>query len=67
MLRRPPALRGTLFVRELGGQNHDDETGPIGNCVAEERTGVTVGIGMAVEDDPTCENGARNDAQRVAT
>ena len=52
MLRWLPALCGTFFVQEFGGEHHDDEASPIGNCIAEKRASVRLRVGAAIEDNP---------------
>src|SRR5437868_8187966 len=58
-MRRPLALSGTALVEPLGGEHHDEQSGPVGNGVAEERAPVGVLVPAGVKHDPQREHRAR--------
>lgn len=63
---RLSALGRSSFIHELGGQNSDHQTSPIGDGVAKKRAPVGIGIGVDVERNPAEQNDNGGNAQRVA-
>src|SRR4051812_25555368 len=64
-MRRPLALLGANLVEPLGGHHHDEQSGPIGGGVAEERAPVRVLVPAGVENDPKREHRARRQRERM--
>ena len=49
---RSAALRRPDLVQVLGGEYSDDRTGPVGDRIPEEASGMRTGIGAPIETDP---------------
>ena len=54
------------FKEIFGGQDGDQQAGPVGDGVAEKRSPVRAGIGADIEDYPDRQDGGADDAERVA-
>ena len=54
---------GAEFVKIFGGKYGDDDSGPIGDGIAEERAEMFAGICKSVEADPKDQNGDRSDTE----
>src|SRR5205823_12876612 len=58
-----PALLRAALVEPLGGQHHDEQSGPVGDGIAEERAPVRALVPAGVKDDPQREHRARRQRQ----
>ena len=65
-MRRVAAFGGADFVHELGRQDSDNQTRPVGDRIAEEGSPVGVLVGMRIEHDPGKKDQSGDDAQGMA-
>ena len=65
VLWRASTFRGANLVEKLRGEDRDEESGPIGDGVAEEGSPVRGRIGTGVENDPRQEDDCADDTERV--
>ena len=63
---RLTALPGSLFEEVLRRKHHDDDTGPVGDGVTEEGSGVRIGIRLHKENKTRRQDARRGKAERMA-
>lgn len=65
MIGRPAAFGGSDLEEIFRGDHGDEETGPVGNGVAEEGPHVGIRIRVRIKNDPDHQDDAAHDAERV--